>query len=72
MVPSVPTLDIFAANNGQAKWLGCAETLARAILFLRVAGPGSYFVFSQQTGYKDHYEVSKDGIVSQLGDRSVP
>jgi hypothetical protein len=63
----VPALDIFAANDGQAKWLGCTETLAHAILFLRDAGSGSYFVFTQQTGYKDYYQVSKDGVCVPSG-----
>jgi hypothetical protein len=68
----VAGLDVFAVNHGQPKWLGCTETLAQAILLLRDAGPGSYLVFSQQTGYKDHYEVSADGVVSQVVARSVP
>jgi hypothetical protein len=67
----VTPLDVFAANNGEPKWLGCTESLAQAILLLRDAGAGSYFVFSEQTGYKDHYEVSANGVVSQVGARSV-
>jgi hypothetical protein len=71
MVPLVPW-DVFAANNSDApNWLGCAETLAQAMQLLRKAGAGSYFVFSQQTGYKDHYEVNADGVVSQVGVRAM-
>ena len=62
----VPSLDVFAANNGEPKWLGCTETLAQAIQLLRNAGSGSYFVFAQQNGHKDHFEVSRDGVVSQV------
>ena len=60
----VAPLDIFAAKNGEPKWLGCAETLARATQLLRNAGAGSYFVFSQRTGQKNFYNVSVEGVVS--------
>ena len=48
----VAPLDIFAVNNGESKWLGCAESIAQAIDLIRKTGSGSYFVFSQQTGHK--------------------
>jgi hypothetical protein len=65
-------LDIFAVNNGQPKWIACAETLAEAMQLLRHASPGSYFVFSLQTGQKDRYNVSVDGVVSQVDASSIP
>jgi hypothetical protein len=69
----VPTLDIFAVNNGhQPKWFACAETLAEAMQLLSHASPGSYFVFSLQSGQKDRYKVSIDGVVSQVAASSIP
>ena len=59
----VAPLDVFAVKNGEPKWLGCAESLAQAIELLRNTGSGSYFVFSQQTGHKNFYEVSTEGVV---------
>lgn len=62
----VAPLDVFALKNGEAQWLGCAETLSAAIELLRKAGSGSYFVFSQQTTHKNFYEVNAEGVVSQV------
>jgi len=62
----VAPLDVFAVNNSEPNWLGCAETLALAIELIREAGFGTYFVFSQKTGHKNFYEVSAEGIVSQV------
>jgi len=45
--------------------LGCAESLAQAIELLRNTGSGSYFVFSEETGHKNFYEVSTEGFVSR-------
>ena len=58
-----PSFDVFAANNGQPMWLGCTETLAQAVQWLRSAGSGSYFVFSAQNGQTDHYEVDRKSVV---------
>ena len=63
----IAPLDIFAVNNGEATWLGCAESIAQAIDVIRKTGSGSYFVFSQKTGHKNFYEVNRDGIASQVG-----
>lgn len=63
----VAPLDVFAVENGEpATWLGCAETLAQATELLRKAGVGSYLVFSQHTGHKNLYEVTTDGVLSQV------
>jgi len=59
----VAPLDVFAVNNGEPRWLGCAQSLAQAIDLLRESGSGSYFVFSQQTGHKNFYDVTVEGVV---------
>jgi hypothetical protein len=61
----VPPLDVFAIENGKPMWLGCAETLAKALELVGNRGPGSYFVFSQETGHKNFYEVASDGTVAR-------
>jgi hypothetical protein len=60
----VAPLDVFAVKNGEPNWLGCAESLPQAMELLRNTGSGSYLVFSQQTGHKNFYEVSTEGVVS--------
>ena len=64
----VPPLDVFAIENGAPTWLGCAETLARAVELVGTRGPGSYFVFSQETGNKTSYEVVAHNTVALLED----
>ena len=60
----IAPLDVFVVNGDQPEWLGCAETLADALTLIRNKGVGSYVVYSQQTGHKNHYEVNPDGHVS--------
>jgi glucose dehydrogenase len=67
----VAPLDVFAVNNGEPKWLGCAESLAQATDLIRKTGAGSYFVFSQETGHKNFYELTTDGVVSQVRQTST-
>jgi hypothetical protein len=59
----VAPLDVFAVTNGEPKWLGCAETLAKALQLVRDHGTGSYVVYSQQTGHKNFYEVMPTGNI---------
>jgi hypothetical protein len=65
----VSPLDVFAIANGGPTWLGCAETQAKALELVGSRGPGSYFVFSQQTGNKTFYEVVANDTVRLLEDR---
>jgi len=58
----VAPLDVFAVKNDEPKWLGCAETLSKALDLALQHGEGSYFVFSQQTGHKNFYEVTAGTI----------
>jgi len=53
----IPPLDVFAIEDGEHKWLACAETQAKALELIGNRGPGSYFVFSQETGNRIFYEV---------------
>ena len=53
----IPPLEVFAIENGEHKWLACAETQAKALELIGNCGPGSYFVFSQETGNRIFYEV---------------
>lgn len=62
----VASLDVFVVENGEPKWLSCAETLTEAIESIRKTGCGSYFIFAQQTEHKAFYEVSAEGVVSQV------
>jgi hypothetical protein len=62
----VAPLDVFAVKNGEPKWLGCSETLAKALDLAAENGQGSYFVSSQTTGHKNFYEVTPDGKLSEL------
>jgi hypothetical protein len=62
----VPPLDVFAAKDRELKWLGCAETLSKALELAVKNGAGSYFVFSQETGHKNFYEVSSEGTVTRI------
>ena len=59
----VPRLDLFATENARVRWLGCAETLVQALELVSKRGPGSYFVFSQETGRRNFYEVTSNGGV---------
>lgn len=59
----VAALDVFALRNKEPNWLGCTETLAKALELIRETGPGSYFVFSQVTNDKNFFEVSSGGVV---------
>jgi hypothetical protein len=56
-------LDVFAVMYKEPKWLGCAETLEKALELMCEAGTGSYFV-SSQNGHKDFFEVSPNGVIS--------
>ena len=49
----IPPLEVFAIENGEHKWLACAETQAKAPELIGNRCPGSYFVFSQETGKQD-------------------
>ena len=62
----VASLDVFVVENGEPKWLSCADTITQAIESLRKKGCGLYFIFSQQTDRKTFYEVSAEGVVSQV------
>ena len=62
----VAPLDIFAVNDGGPVWLGCAETLAKALELALKHGEGSYFVFSQRTGHRNFYEVTPAGTVARV------
>jgi len=57
-------LDVFAVRNQRAEWVGCAETLAKALELMSKAGTGSYFVFSEETNHKDFFEISPNGVLS--------
>jgi len=63
----IAPLDVFSVND-DPKWLGCAETLEKALMMVCVEGVGSYCVFSQETGDKDYYKVDEAGHVC-LSDR---
>jgi hypothetical protein len=58
-------LDVFAVNEGEPRWLDCAETMGKALLMILTRGNGSYMLFSPQNGHKDLYEVN-NGILSRV------
>jgi len=58
-----PSLDVFAANRGEHRWLGSSETLEDAFELIRGTGPGSYLVSSLDTGGRAFYVVGSDGVV---------
>jgi hypothetical protein len=62
----VPPLDVFAFDDGEPQWLGCAETLASALELARKNGTGRYFVFSHQTGHKTMYAVDPQGRIKPI------
>ena len=62
----VAPLDVFAVRNQRAHWVGCAETLAKALDVMCNAGTGSYFVFSEETNHKDFFEISPRGVLSLI------
>jgi len=65
--PMVAPLDIFAVQGrGQTKWLGCAQTLAKALELALKHGQGTYFVFSVETGHKNFYEVTEGGTINRV------
>jgi hypothetical protein len=65
----IPPLDVFSVKlDREPEWLGAAETLGKAVELIRASGPGSYFVFSQQTGHKNFFNVSADGNVWSVPD----
>jgi len=59
----IAPLDVFAVEDGDSLWLGCAETLSKALELPLLHGEGLYFVFSQSTGHKEFYRVNSDGTV---------
>jgi hypothetical protein len=61
----VAPLDVFAVKNGEPKWLGCAETLAKALELGLRHREGSHFAFSHQTGHENFYEVAP-GLLREL------
>jgi hypothetical protein len=62
----VGPLDVFVVENGECTRLSSAGTLTQAIESIRKTGCGSYFIFSQKTENKTFYEVSAEGLVSQV------
>ncbi len=58
----VPPFDVFSVTDGDSKWLGSAETIAKALEFALKNGDGSYFVFSEETGHKNFYEVTARAV----------
>ncbi len=62
----IAPLDVFAVKISETAWLGCGESLHEAFELIRNAGAGSYFIFSQRTGNKNFFDVSLDGVISQV------
>ena len=58
----ISTLDVFAVQDEKPRWVGCAETLAKALDLAVQHGDGLYYIFSQQTGRKNFYEVTSGAI----------
>jgi hypothetical protein len=62
----IPPLDVFSVENNEPLWLASAESLVQALEIVRKRGPGSYCIFSHQTGHKTHYEVDLNGQVKPV------
>jgi hypothetical protein len=62
----IPPLDVFSIKNDQPTWLGAAESLVQALEIAKRKGPGTYFVFSHQTGHKSMYTVDVAGFVKPI------
>ena len=64
----IAPLDVFVLRSSGAdqKWLGCTETLTQAFDLLRKNGAGTYFIFSQTTQHKNHYEVTSGGVIRSV------
>ena len=67
----VANLDVFTIEKRESKWVGCAETLAKALELATNHGVGSYFVFSQRTEDKSYYKVAPEGIISPVEETEV-
>jgi len=65
-------LDIYAIQDEKPQWLGSSETLEKALQLMCETGPGPYVVSSQETGHKDFYVMSADGLVSPLPGQTEP
>ena len=44
----IAPLDVFSVKDGHPKWLGCAETLPKALMLAARESEGLYFVFPTQ------------------------
>lgn len=62
----VAPLDVFAIQNEKPQWLGSSETFEKALQLMRETGPGPYVIYSPETGHKNFYLMSSDGLVSPL------
>jgi hypothetical protein len=60
----IDPIDVFVVRTIDPEWLGCAETLPRALEMIRESGTGTYFVFSTTTECNDFYIVDPDGELS--------
>jgi hypothetical protein len=69
--PMIAPFDLFAIKDGEPQWLGCAETLMKALSLAVQHGEGPYCVFSQQTGDKRLYEVTRDGTALVACESSI-
>ena len=67
----IAPLDVFAIDDSDSQWLGCAGTLLEALELIEKIGPGAYLVFSQTTRHKHLYEVTPRGNVSLIGRSEV-
>jgi hypothetical protein len=62
----IARLDVFAIQDEKPRWLGSSETFDKALQLRCETGPGPYVVYSPETGHKNFYVMSSDGLVSPL------
>lgn len=62
----VAPFDVLAVSDGKPTWLGCADTLSKALELANENGSGLYLVYSQQTAEKNFYEVTSGGSIVRV------
>lgn len=58
----IAPLDVFRVEDRGTMWIDSAESLEHAVKLMVKLGAGEYLLFSQQTGHKDLYSVSRNGV----------
>jgi hypothetical protein len=62
----VAPFDVLTVTDAKPTWLGCADTLSKALELASKNGSGLYLVYSQQNEQKNVYEVTSGGSIVQV------